>query len=257
MVNNNPPKMTKSVARATEVIRALSEGICTIVDISKRLDLNQSTVFRILNTLKEMGFVAQNETTREYYIGYSISRLAFSNINIHRCLIASVHSEMKYLWEQTKETVSLHIQSGMHAMLIEQILSEYDLRFSEKKFESSLRYAGSIGMTLLSQLEDNILEILIKHLNIATFTKHTITDKTLLLEKIQKIKKQGYAISFGEVVEGTVAISVPVKNYPCPVALSVVGPENRLSRYVTELTPTMLEISGKASQNVLEDCRQR
>jgi len=25
MVNNNPPKMTKSVARATEVIRALSE----------------------------------------------------------------------------------------------------------------------------------------------------------------------------------------------------------------------------------------
>lgn len=62
--------LTKSVVHATEILIALAEGVCSIKDISKRTGLNQSTIHRILNTLKETGFATRNELTRQYSIGF-------------------------------------------------------------------------------------------------------------------------------------------------------------------------------------------
>lgn len=44
-----------------------------------------------------------------------------------------------------------------------------------------------------------------------------------------KFSKQKYAISIGEAHKGAVGISVPVRNYVCPVALCLLGPEFRFN----------------------------
>lgn len=247
--------LTKSVVHATEILIALAEGVCSIKDISKRTGLNQSTIHRILNTLKETGFATRNELTRQYSIGFLINHLAYNNIHTHRCLITSVYNEMRSLWKYSKETVTLHIQYGMKLILLEQMLSHYNLSFAERKRENILQYAGSIGRTLLSQLGDDELELIIKRIDLLPFTQNTITDKAILIDNILKVRQDGYTISFGEVVEGTAAISIPVKNYICPAAITVVGPGDRFTRNIMELVEIMKSMSIKASANVLEDCQ--
>ena len=59
-------------------------------------------------------------------------------------------------------------------------------------------------------------------------TKTTTTDKSILLEQINVIRKQGHMISFGENVLGSIAIAVPILNYDCPVALGMTGSEGHV-----------------------------
>jgi IclR family KDG regulon transcriptional repressor len=61
---------------------------------------------------------------------------------------------------------------------------------------------------------------------------NTITDKKDLLKEIEKVRKQGYATSFRERLPEGASISVPIRGYITPVALSVLGPYNRFSNKV-------------------------
>ncbi|MGA2462987.1 MAG: IclR family transcriptional regulator C-terminal domain-containing protein [Thermodesulfobacteriota bacterium] len=85
------------------------------------------------------------------------------------------------------------------------------------------------SMVLLSELEDDELHILLENIRFIPIGPKTITDKRVLLTELEKVKKQGYSTSFSERVPGSASISVPIKNYTCPVALSILGPDNRFS----------------------------
>ena len=50
-----------------------------------------------------------------------------------------------------------------------------------------------------------------------------------MLTEIEKVMRARYTTSFGERIAGAGSISVPLRNHVCPVALSVVGPDNRMT----------------------------
>ena len=78
---------------------------------------------------------------------------------------------------------------------------------------------------------------------------NTITDRDTLLKELGKIRKQGFAKSIGEKLEGGVAISTPVKGYVCPVSLTLLAPEYRFGhiilKYVQELKKSAVIISKR------------
>ena len=47
--------------------------------------------------------------------------------------------------------------------------------------------------------------------------------------------------AFGERVVGSASISVPIKNYVCPVAMSILGPDNRLTLKIMMETLEMMK----------------
>lgn len=55
-------------------------------------------------------------------------------------------------------------------------------------------------------------------------------DMAALSAELERVRKQGYALSMGEPVPGAAAISVPVRGHRFLVSLSVLGPESRLTR---------------------------
>jgi DNA-binding IclR family transcriptional regulator len=92
---------------------------------------------------------------------------------------------------------------------------------------------------LLSELTEKDRSHLIKNIQLTPVGPHTITDRNGLLREIEKIEKQGYAISSGETLEGAISISVPIKAYFCPVALSIFGPKFRLGPRILSLKKEM------------------
>ena len=72
----------------------------------------------------------------------------------------------------------------------------------------------------------------------------------LRLEESQQVMDFWYATSFGERIAGAGSIAVPVNNYVCPVALGVLGPDNRFSlkvimRFLQEIKDAASRISIK------------
>jgi DNA-binding IclR family transcriptional regulator len=153
---------------------------------------------------------------------------------------------MKYLRDLSKETVVLHIRIGLERICLEELQSLETIKYTSGKGFIAPIYTGSAGKILLSELDENELDLLQKNLHLDRIGPNTITDKKALLKELKIIRKQGYATSFGERIQGSASISVSVENYICPVALSLLGPDNRFSLKV--MMGFLKEIKDSASR---------
>lgn len=222
-------KIVNSVAKSTDILRSLYSGLERVSDLSDKLHLSKSTIHRFLKTLEASELVTQDPITRRYYLGPLILKLASKPFIAHQNLIVCSFEEMKYLTDLSRETVVLHVRIGLERICLEELQSPENIKYTSGKGFIAPIYTGSAGKVLLSGLEDNELQILLQNIRLIPIGPNTITDKKILLKELEKVRKQGYALSFGERVPGSASISVPVKSYVCPVALSVLGPDNRFS----------------------------
>ena len=243
-------KMINSVLRASDILRNLSDGPGRISDLSKILNLSKGTLHRFLKSLEFAGLVRQDPITRKYNLGPLVLELASKPIISHQNLISCASEEMKYLRDLTGETVVIQIRVGPERICLEELQSTQDIKYSARKGFVAPIYTGSAGKVLLSQLRDDELHILLKNIRLIPIGPNTITDKKLLLEELHKVRENEYATSFGERIAGAGSIAVPVNNYVCPVALGVLGPDNRFSlkvimRFLQEIKDAASRISSK------------
>lgn len=74
--------------------------------------------------------------------------------------------------------------------------------------------------------------------DLETFTPRTITDAQTLIEHLEKIKQNGYAIGKEEYEIGLNAVAAPIRDYTNEVkaALAISGPSYRLEEALFEKT---------------------
>jgi DNA-binding IclR family transcriptional regulator len=242
-----------SITRAADILKILAEGVNRITDVSRGVGLSKSTTHRFLKSLEMSGLVTRDRLTRRYHLGPLSLNLASKPIIAHQTLIACAFEDMRRLRDLTGETVVLHVRIGLERICLEELQSLQNLKYTAGKGATAPIYTGSAGKILLSHLEDNELQPLLKHLQLVPIGPNTITDKDRLLEELKIAKEQGYATSFGERISGSASISVPVENYLCPVALSVLGPDNRFSLgVIMELLREIKEGAAQISRNLCE-----
>ena len=97
MPNNEKSDTVKSIRRAVDILNALSRNLRKISDIAPALNLSNSTVHRLLQSLKESGLVVQDPVHHEYYLGSLFGQLAFNPITTHQYLIYCAYQKMEYL----------------------------------------------------------------------------------------------------------------------------------------------------------------
>ncbi len=222
-------EVIKSIVKGAEILKSLSIGVDRITDLSKRHHINKSSMHRLLKSLEKCLLVQQDPIARRYYLGPLVMDLALKPIIAHRNLTTCAFEDMKYLRDISRETVVLYIRIGDQKICLEELQSLEEIKYATDKGAVAPIYTGSSGKMLLSELKNNELHLLLKNLRLVSITPNTITNKKTLLNAVKKAREQGYAISFGERVPGGSSISVPIRNYICPVALSISGPDNRFS----------------------------
>ena len=243
-------KPTGSIAHATNILICLSNDINTITDIARECNLGKSGVHRVLKLLGEQHLVVQDAINRRYYLGPLINKLASNPATAHEYLVICANEEMKQISYISEETVALDIMIGIQYYSLHEIHSKHDLKVTQESRRMRPLDAGASVKVLLSQLSDEKLSVVMDNLDITQVTQRTVTNKELLLAQLKEIRQQGYSISYGEQVPGALCISAPIKNYMVPVALSVVGPENRLQSKVKEVTEELTASTGRISDSI-------
>ena len=239
-------KTENSVTRGIDILKSLSEGTDRVTDLAKQHGLSKSTTHRLLKSLENTSIVRRDPITRRYYLGPLMLDLASRPIVSHQGLTISAFEEMRRLRDLTQETVVLHIRIGLERVCLEELPSFQALRYTAGKGFIAPVYTGSAGKILLSELNDTELSLLLRNIKYSKIGPNTITDQEVLTEEIRKARVQGYAVSFSERVPGSASISVAVKGYVCPVALSVLGPESRFDSSV--MMGHLKEIKGSSDR---------
>ena len=234
------------------ILICISNDVHALTDIARQCNLGKSTVHRVLKLLEQSRLVVQDDINRRYYLGPLVTQLASNPMTTHEYLIMCAIDEMKRLSQISEETVALDIMIGIKHFVLYEIPSQHDLKVTQEGRLSGPFQAGASVKALLSLLNDKQLKAALDNMNIARATERTVTDKALLTGQVKEITRQGYSISRGERFAGGMCVTVPIKNYTLPVALSVVGPEIRLQlqekKVITELKASSARISGKIAR---------
>lgn len=249
---NKNLSVVKSIFRASDILNGIRDGAGTLTDISNKVNLNKTTTYRLLKTLEALGFVAQDPVTRRYHLGHMIVHLASSPTILHQRLRVYAFDEMKYLRDLSGETVAIQIKVGVQRMILEELPSKQHIRFTLGNGFVIPLYTGAGGKVLLSELPESEIEWILNGTKLVSMTTNKIIDKETLINAIRKVKQRGYAISFGETIVGNAGIAVPIRNYACPVALGIFGPEVRFRKNMMNCLKDLRESADRISKKLLE-----
>lgn len=245
--------MVKSVSRALDIIMILSlkKGGLGVTEIANQIDINKSSVYRILSTLVQYGYVEQDEETGRYKLGYKfleISSRLLDSIDLR----GEARPFLQELETETNEAIHLVVYDQAEVVYIEKLEGNETLRMHSKVGKRAPMHCTSVGKAILANLPLETVLTIIEQKSMPVHTVHTITDKDDLLHELQMVREKGYALDLEENENGITCIAAPIFNHTGKVmaAVSISGPtlrmtDDRLDQLKSRMIQTGLKISNR------------
>jgi IclR family transcriptional regulator, KDG regulon repressor len=208
--NDKQPDSVSSVMKVFGILQALGEERDHgITELSQRVMMSKSTVYRFLQTMKSLGYVAQEGESEKYSLTLKLFELgakALQNVD----LIRSADVEMRELSRLTKETIHLGALEEDSIVYIHKIDSLYNLRMYSRIGRRNPLHTTAIGKVLLAWRDNSEAREILSDVEFRRSTANTIVTAEALLEVLVKVKEQGYGEDNEEQEEGLRCIAVPV-----------------------------------------------
>lgn len=239
------------IGKTIKILRAMSEEpyIYSVAELSKKLNINRTTVNRIIKQLSNELFVVQNKSNKKYTIGPSL-----------------FHIGSKYLYKNDKfsairevvDNIALNTMQNIGYSILEKgiVMNLYE---SEIAMPVKITYqhgtifpinCGAYGKTIMAFYEPlEELEKIVTTSKLEKKTPKTITNPNELLKEYEKIRQQGYAFSDEEHLQGAFGLGVPIFNpegkiHGCIGLAAINSLSNRkeINIYIEELKKGAYEI---------------
>jgi DNA-binding IclR family transcriptional regulator len=197
-----------------------AHGPTTAETIADGIGLPLSTTYRYLNLLRGQNYLADYEG--HYDLGTRMLRLLRGGA-LNRCLAALAGPTMFELVAQVGETALLTVRDGWSATCIERVEPHRAVRLSFRRNVSLALHLGASAKPLLACMGPRFID---EYLG----SREPQSDTEQVRAQLAAIRRDGIAISCGELDRDAVAIGVPVFwDDEVAACLSVAGPQVRLN----------------------------
>lgn len=254
-----PAGQTQSLHRAIDIIEYLYETghEASISEVSEGTGLFASTVYRLLNTLKERGYVYQNENNSKYGLGlrlYTIGQAVKENIPLVNILepmtikVAEKYKGIVYIAVPVYQSSD----TAQHSIVRKVCRSDYIPRNSVEEGAIVLSHTSALGKCIMAYCPPQIMEEYRKH-PLIRLKANTLTDWDALTGELHTIQNNGYAIELEQETDGQTCIAVPVLDHNRHVLASIglAGPMNEIFQYkINSIVEDLSAIVRQASDLV-------
>lgn len=246
--------VVKSVSRALDIIMLISlkKGGLGVTEIANQMDINKSSVFRILSTLVQYGYVEQDKESGRYKLGYKFLEIS-SRLLESMDLREEARPFLKELENETNEVIHLVVFDEGDVVYIEKLEGNEILRMHSKVGKRAPMHCTSVGKAILAHLPHSEVLDILERKGMTSHTINTITDKNQMIHELADIRKKGFALDLEENEYGINCIAVPIFNHLNKVvaAVSISGPTMRMnSKCLKQLEPKMINIGAKISERL-------
>ena len=215
----------KSVEKLLRILNcfSLDKKEWSIKELHEETGFNKSTIYRLLVTLEQHGYMEQNPVNQKYYLGFRFFHLG-SIVQNSMDLRQAALPVMKRLAEETKETIELNIIDQNQRICIEKVDSPETVRNFVRVGERNPLHLGASGKILLAHLDKESQRDILRQYGLDEATQDS------LLQELDEIRKEGYVVTRGERVPGSFAVAVPIWDHTGQVVagLTMAGPIQRL-----------------------------
>jgi len=224
----------RSVENALLLLEALADedGKCSLAQLSQRLDMTKASLFRLMATFENHGYVKRGQRSGEYQLGlaaFEVGQKLLSKMT----LLEKARPVMAQLVRQCDETVYLVVQRNQEALFMEMADNDQKVKIvplTSQRFPLESCASGRIFLVF----DQRNAELL--------------ANRPHLIEEVAHCQKQHYCIDHNGVGEGSTCMAVPLFEAGGNLAgcLALVAPSFRMddSRINKELLPA-LKASGE------------
>ncbi|WP_321842821.1 IclR family transcriptional regulator [Paraburkholderia bannensis] len=189
------------------------EPVLDAPELSRRLGIPRTTVFRLLQTLESLGFLERADRDRNYRLGVAVLRLGFeylSSLELTDLGLPLIES----LRDATGLTSHIVIRDGRDIVFVAKAQSHAPI-FSSVKVNVGTRlpaHATTHGQVLMGDLTLDDLRALYPEPQLERFTPSTPDTVEELYMRIREDAERGYAVSESSFERGISVVSAPVRN---------------------------------------------
>lgn len=254
-------KLLSSVVKTIRVLEAFSpqrQELSTI-ELSKLLEMDKSSVSRIVVTLQAQGYLRKSTLNGKYRLGAKFIDLGNQVLNGYDQLDIGETAGpfLRGLSDTIQEVVHLGILDNQDVVTLKKMNGGQIVTVDTKIGGRYPAYSCALGKVLLAGLsEERRLEVL-KRSPLTPRTPHTIVEIPAVLEQIASAAERGYAFEYEESFLGICCVAAPIKNQNGEVlaALSATIPkqrsgEGRMKEILRHVVETGVQISRQIHGDV-------
>jgi IclR family transcriptional regulator, acetate operon repressor len=217
-----PPARIQSLDRGLTLLDmvAQSRQPVSLAAMAAALGVDRSSAFRLANTLRQRGFLAQLPLGKGYVLGSAARRLADA-FHLDELLLSVAKEHVQALAALTGETTHLAIREGNQAALVYHQLSGQPVGVSTGSGFCVPLHCTSVGKALIADCDAEQLHAIFADAPLPAITKRTIGSLPELARDCQLARRRGYALDDEENAEGVCCLSVPIRDASGQIVASI------------------------------------
>lgn len=259
MPNPNPPKANKktdmavdgdprnsslfvgSAEKTFQILHAFDhpKRQMPLSEIATLSGLDRSAAQRLVFTLEALGYLRRVHNSRDYALTSRVLQFSYNFLCAHELL----HKAAPYLVDLSStlgETTNLQELAGHEVIYVGRYPGRHLMNVDIMVGSRLPAVFTASGTAILSHASREEQEAAIAATPLRALTPHTITDKGLLLERMQRAAETGYAIIANETVLGDIAVASAIldEHGHAVAAITIAVPTTRWTkeRVEAELT---------------------
>lgn len=240
-----------SVEKIIKVIEYLSDSKewVSLRTMARDLTLSAASTFRILDSLKQMGYVHQEPDSSKYKLGMKIAGVS-SKVLANNSLNQIAHPFLQKLTNLSNETAHLAALDGFEIVYIDKVDTPQAMSMRSRIGQHARLNSTSMGKAILANLPPAEYEAYLQKLEFLPFTPNTIVDRNQFDREINWIRDVGYSVDNEENEIGIRCIGAPIFTFTGKVigAISISGWIITMTNSrISDLVPVIKDISTKIS----------
>lgn len=179
----------------------------TLSELARRADISLPTAHRRARELLEWGALERGPDG-SFHIGlrlWEVASLAPRGLALREAAMPFLED----LYEVSRENVQLAVREGLELVFVERIAGRHAVPVLTRVGGRFALHATGVGLVLLANAPADVQEAVMAA-PLHAYTKKTITDPVRLRETLAAVRRNGYAVSDGQVTLDALSVAAPI-----------------------------------------------
>jgi DNA-binding IclR family transcriptional regulator len=195
----------RALERAVRVVEALAQAgrPLGVTELARSVGLQKSTTHRLLTALTRVELTRGDVHTHRYTLGFRLLRWTTAWLDRLDVRTRAL-PHLRRLREKCQETVSLNLRDGHGRVAVERLETSHELRFVVDLGHPAPLHVGAGGKAILAFLPERETREVLDAAGVRGRARG------LLLRDLADVRRVGSAVTRGERLAGSGAVSAPV-----------------------------------------------
>jgi PcaR/PcaU/PobR family beta-ketoadipate pathway transcriptional regulator len=207
----NHPFYIASIEKAFRLLTAFDQKLpeMSLSQLAEATSLTIPNVQRITHTLVELGLLTKDEPRKKYALTPRALDIGYRYLQASP-IVERAAPYLANLANRSQETVSLTVLDGTEAVYVARHRGLQTIPVNLFIGARLPAFATGVGQVLMAFLPPAEAARILERSIWKKFTRHTLSDAAAVLRKLERIRKNGYAIEDQEMFLGGMSVAAPV-----------------------------------------------